>query len=97
ERLPSAVETALFRVVQESLTNVVKHSQASSVSVVVTRKGDAIAAVVEDDGTGFDTDQTGDGIGLLGMRERLALLDGKLDVESAPGSGTTLLAEVPAR
>ena len=97
ERLPSEIETALFRVVQESLTNVVKHSHASSVSIVLTRKGDAIAVVVEDDGTGFDLDKPGDGIGLLGIRERLALLDGKLDVESAPGSGTTLVAQVPWR
>jgi len=97
ERLPSEVETALFRVVQESLTNVVKHSRASNVSIVLTRKGDAVAVVVEDDGEGFDPAATGQGIGLLGMRERLALLDGKLDVESAAGSGTTLVAEVPWR
>ena len=97
ERLPSDVETALFRVVQESLTNVVKHSHANNVSIVLTRKGGAVAVVVEDDGMGFDLGEPGDGIGLLGMRERLALLDGKLDVESAAGSGTTLVAEVPWR
>ena len=96
-RLPSDVETALFRVVQESLTNVVKHSHASNVSIVLTHKGDGVAVVVEDDGAGFDPDATGDGIGLLGMRERLALLDGKLDIESAAGAGTTLVAQVPAR
>lgn len=97
ERLPPEVETALFRVVQESLTNVVKHSHAGNVSIVLTRRGDAVAVVVEDDGTGFDPVRPGEGIGLLGMRERLALLDGRLDVESASGSGTTLVAEVPAR
>lgn len=98
ERLPGEVETALFRVAQESLTNVVKHSHAHTVSVVLTRKGDAVAVVVEDDGTGFDPAAAGgDGIGLLGMRERLALLDGRLEVESAAGAGTTLVAEVPAR
>ncbi|MDE3190350.1 MAG: GAF domain-containing sensor histidine kinase [Acidobacteriota bacterium] len=95
ERLPGEVETALFRVVQESLTNVVKHSHARTVSVVLTRKGNGVAVVVEDDGDGFDPTGTGDGIGLLGMRERLALLDGTLDVESSAGSGTTLVAEVP--
>jgi signal transduction histidine kinase len=95
ERLPSEVETALFRLVQESLTNVVKHSHANTVSIVLTRKGDAVAVVVEDDGTGFDPGETGDGVGLLGMRERLALLDGTLEVESGPESGTTLVAEVP--
>lgn len=97
ERLPAEVETALFRVVQESLTNVVKHSQAGNVSIVLTRRGDAVAIVVEDDGAGFDPAVPGEGIGLLGMRERLALLDGRLEVESAAGSGTTLVAEVPAR
>ncbi|HEY8030338.1 MAG TPA: GAF domain-containing sensor histidine kinase [Gaiellaceae bacterium] len=97
ERLPSEVETALFRVVQESLTNVVKHSHANSVSIVLTRRGDAVAVVVEDDGSGFDPTDSRDGIGLLGMRERLALLDGKLDVESTAGGGTTLVAEVPWR
>jgi signal transduction histidine kinase len=97
DRLQTEVETALFRVVQESLTNVVKHSHASNISIVLTRRGDAVAVVVEDDGTGFDPGETGDGIGLLGMRERLALLDGKLTVESATDTGTTLVAEVPAR
>lgn len=97
ERLPGEVETALFRLVQESLTNVVKHSHATNVSIVLTRKGDAVAVVVEDDGLGFDPGESGDGIGLLGMRERLALLDGRLEVESAAGSGTTLVAEVPTR
>ena len=97
DRLPSEIETALFRVVQESLTNVVKHSHANNVSIVLTRKGDAVAVVVEDDGTGFDVTATSDGIGLLGMRERLALLDGRLDVESAGRGGTTLVAEVPWR
>ena len=97
ERLPAEVETALFRVVQESLTNVVKHSHAENVSIVLTRRGDAVAVVVEDDGAGFDATKPGEGVGLLGMRERLALLDGKLDVESAAGRGTTLVAEVPAR
>ena len=97
DRLPSEVETALFRVVQESLTNVVKHSHANRVSIVLTRRGDGVAVVVEDDGAGFDPADSGDGIGLLGMRERLALLDGTLDVESSAGQGTTLVAEVPWR
>jgi len=95
DRLPSEVETALFRVVQESLTNVVKHSHANRVSIVLTRRGGGVAVVVEDDGAGFDPADSGDGIGLLGMRERLALLDGTLDVESSAGQGTTLVAEVP--
>jgi signal transduction histidine kinase len=94
ERLPTEVETAIYRIVQESLTNVVKHAHAQRVSILVTRKDGALTAVVEDDGRGFDTVDTGDGFGLEGMRERVALLDGRLAVESGE-SGTTLVAEVP--
>jgi signal transduction histidine kinase len=96
KRLPSEVETALYRVVQESLTNVVKHARARSVSVSVVRRNGAVAAVIEDDGAGFQpATAREDGVGLLGMRERLALLDGRLEIESRPGAGTTLVAEVP--
>jgi signal transduction histidine kinase len=96
ERLPSEVETTLYRIVQESLTNVVKHAGARHVSVVVVRRDRMATAIVEDDGEGFDASDTPDGgIGLLGMRERLALLDGRLEIESSPGSGTTVVAEVP--
>jgi two-component system, NarL family, sensor histidine kinase DevS len=96
ERLPGDVETALYRIVQECLTNVVKHSHARRVSILLTRRDHAVAAVVEDDGQGFEPGRVPDeGVGLLGMRERIALLDGRLEVESQPGSGTTLLVEVP--
>ncbi len=96
ERLPSEVETALYRIVQESLTNIVKHSRASSISVLLVRKPGAVAAVIEDDGEGFDPANSRDGgFGLEGMRERVGLLDGRLHVESAPGAGTSLFAEVP--
>ena len=94
-RLPSEVETALYRMVQEALTNVVKHAQARSVSVVLTNARAGVTAVVEDDGRGFDADAARDGMGLDGMRERLALLGGKLKIESRPGAGTALVAEVP--
>jgi signal transduction histidine kinase len=96
ERLPPEVETAIYRIVQESLTNVVKHAHAQRVSILLTRKDGALTAVVEDDGRGFDTTETGDGFGLEGMRERVALLDGRLVVESGE-AGTTLVAEVPLR
>jgi signal transduction histidine kinase len=96
-RLPSEVETALYRVVQESLTNIVKHANARSVSISLARRESTVAAVIEDDGAGFDPRVVrGGGVGLLGMRERLALLDGRLEIESRPGAGTTLVAEVPA-
>jgi signal transduction histidine kinase len=95
-RLPSEVETTLYRVVQESLTNILKHANARNVSVSVARRASGVAAVIEDDGDGFDPRTTReDGVGLLGMRERLALLDGGLQIESRPGAGTTVVAEVP--
>jgi two-component system, NarL family, sensor histidine kinase DevS len=97
ERLPVDVETAIYRIVQESLTNVVKHAQANSVSVVLTRGDGRIKAVIEDDGTGFDPEVGSEGIGLVGMRERIALLDGSLAVESSARSGTTVAVEVPVR
>jgi two-component system, NarL family, sensor histidine kinase DevS len=95
-RLPSDVETALYRVVQESLTNIVKHANARSISLSLVRRESIVAVVIEDDGTGFDQRAVrAEGVGLLGMRERLALLDGRLEVESRPGAGTTVVAEVP--
>src|SRR5207248_4979436 len=96
ERLPAEAESALYRIVQESLTNIVKHSHARNISVVLVLKPGAVAAVIEDDGQGFDpTSVREEGIGIEGMRERLGLLDGRLQIESAPGAGTTLVAEVP--
>jgi signal transduction histidine kinase len=98
ERLPAAAETALYRIVQESLTNVVKHAQARRVSILLTRNDGAVKAVVEDDGRGFDPERIReDGFGLVGMRERLALLGGRLEIESARDAGTTVAAEVPVR
>jgi signal transduction histidine kinase len=95
-RLPSEVETTLYRVVQESLTNIVKHANAHNVSVSLARRGSTVAAVIEDDGAGFDERAVrDDGVGLLGMRERLSFVDGRLEIESRPGSGTTVVAEVP--
>jgi len=95
ERLPSEVETALYRIVQESLTNVVKHAQARHVSIALTKAEGSVKAVVEDDGQGFDPERADGGFGLVGMQERLALLGGRLRVESSPESGTTIAAEVP--
>jgi signal transduction histidine kinase len=96
-RLPPERETALYRVVQEALTNVVKHAGATRVGVVLTRRGDSVAAVVEDDGRGFDPRTPRDGsLGIVGMRERAALVGGSLTVESRPGAGTTVAAQVPS-
>jgi signal transduction histidine kinase len=95
ERLPRETETALYRIVQEALTNVVKHSRATTVSIVIARKEGSVTAVIEDDGVGFRPDSRTGGLGLVGMRERVALVGGRLTIESGRGSGTTLVAEVP--
>jgi two-component system, NarL family, sensor histidine kinase DevS len=96
QRLPSDIETTLYRITQEALTNVVKHAQAERVSIVLTRRDGSVSAVIEDDGIGFGPgERTDNGLGLLGMRERFALVGGRLDVESSPGAGTTLSIEVP--
>ncbi len=96
ERLPSAVETALYRVVQEAMTNVVRHAGATQVDVLAEHRGDRVMVMVEDDGVGFEPDraQRGDHFGLLGMRERAEALGGTLTVESAPGAGATIVVEV---
>jgi signal transduction histidine kinase len=90
------VESALYRLVQESLTNIVKHARARSVSIVLTRRLESVSVIVEDDGVGFEPGRdSGDGIGLLGMRERVGIFGGRVVIESHPGAGTTVVAEVP--
>ena len=95
-RLSAEAETVLYRIVQEALTNVLKHAAARSVTVRLDHSGNGVTLVVQDDGTGFDPDDTRDGgVGLIGMRERVALVGGRLSIESAEGAGTMLTAEVP--
>jgi two-component system, NarL family, sensor histidine kinase DevS len=97
-RLPSEVETALYRIVQEALTNVVKHAGATRVSILLTHRDTSVAAVIEDDGGGFDPTAVGDDVlGLAGMRERVGLVGGRLRIEAVEGTGTTIVAEVPVR
>jgi signal transduction histidine kinase len=96
QRLAPEVETALYRIVQEALTNVAKHAEATHVSIVVTRRESSVSVVIEDDGQGFGAGGgTGDGLGLVGMKERVGLLGGRLALESTEGAGTTVVAEVP--
>ena len=96
DRLPTQVETTLYRIVQEALANVIKHAEAGQVSIVLTQNEHTVSAVIEDDGRGFDPNATGDdALGLVGMRERIVLVGGRLRVESAEGAGTTIAAEVP--
>ena len=94
-RLPPEAETALYRIVQEGLTNVVKHAAAHRVSITLVRKEAAAVVVIEDDGQGFDLEAVRAGaLGFTGMRERVELVGGRLTVEASPGAGTTLVAEV---
>jgi signal transduction histidine kinase len=89
-------ETAIYRIVQEALTNVVKHASARSISIVVATAGGMVRTVIEDDGAGFAPGAVREGaLGLAGMRERAQLLGGRFEVDSSPDSGTTLVAEIP--
>jgi signal transduction histidine kinase len=98
ERLPGEVETALYRIIQEALANIVKHANATRVSILLTHRNRSVAAVIEDDGVGFDqTADRADVLGLVGMRERVGLVGGRLRIESTEGAGTTIAAEVPLR
>lgn len=98
KRLPAAVETALYRVVQEAMTNVVRHARATRVDVLAEHRGDRVMVMIEDDGVGFEPDRAEHGahFGLLGMRERAETLGGTLTMESAPGAGATIVVEVPS-
>lgn len=99
DRLPSAVETAVFRIAQEAVANVVKHSGAKSASVVVARRGGAVSIAVTDDGSGFlvGKDATAGHLGLTGMSERAVLLGGQFYLDSAPGRGTRIRADIPIK
>ncbi len=100
-RLPPQHETAVFRVVQEAISNIDRHARAESVLIQASTRDHHLVVEVEDDGAGFDErafvtpDRAGRGWGLLGMRERVEMLGGRLDIHSAPGKGTHLLVEVP--
>lgn len=93
---PVGASTNMYRIVQEALTNVAKHSHAAKASVVIKRRGNKISLIVEDNGRGIDlATQKRTGLGLKGMRERADLLGGHVEIESAPGKGTTIYVTVP--
>jgi two-component system, NarL family, sensor histidine kinase UhpB len=99
DRLPTEAETTLYRIAQEALTNVAKHSRAGTVEVILERRSDHVLLIVEDDGVGFSPgvhDAEMQGFGLLGMQERAALVGAKLQIESAAGKGTTILVRMAA-
>ncbi|MDQ4126489.1 MAG: PAS domain S-box protein [Actinomycetota bacterium] len=99
-RLPAAIETALYRVAQEALTNARKHAGTNRARVEVAPRGRTIRLEIKDEGRGFDPSSPtasgpGERVGLAGMRERMALLGGELEIQSRPGAGTRLIARVP--
>ena len=96
-RLPDDIELATFRLVQEALTNIVRHAHASSVLVLVRQRAEVLSAVIRDDGAGFDPVEAvrRGRLGLLGMRERAEMFGGGVTIESAPGRGTTIGVEIP--
>jgi len=97
-RLSPLVQTTMYRILQEALTNVARHARARSVDVELTYEGGALELAVRDDGVGFDAGETvhkASGLGLHGMRERVALLGGAVEIESSPGHGTVVRARIP--
>jgi signal transduction histidine kinase len=95
-RLPAKLETVVFRITQEALTNVVKHAEAKTVHIIFTRRERSLFLRIEDDGRGFSPAQVaGGGLGLVGMRERIASVNGALDIESKRGAGTRITVEIP--
>jgi signal transduction histidine kinase len=97
DRLVPATELAVYRLVQEAVTNVVRHAGASRVEIAVRESDAEVTVEVRDDGEGFDADADAPGFGLIGMRERIALVGGRVAVQSVPGDGTTVRAVLPAR
>ena len=91
------LETALYRITQEAMTNALKHAGAESLSVEITEADGHVDIRVRDEGRGYDPSEHTGGFGLLGMRERVELLGGRLTVDTAPGAGTTVLARLPVR
>jgi signal transduction histidine kinase len=91
------LETALYRITQEAMTNALKHSGAESLTVEISEAAGDVDLRVRDDGRGYDPSEHTGGFGLLGMRERVELLGGRVAIDSAPGSGTTVMARLPVR
>jgi signal transduction histidine kinase len=93
--LPAGTAPAVYRIVQEALTNIVKHANASRIEVSAEELGDEVRILVRDDGDGFDPAAKAGGRGLTGMRERIELFGGEIEVSSKPGEGTAISARVP--
>jgi signal transduction histidine kinase len=96
-RLDSDMESTLYRLVQEGLTNAIRHADAETIHVTVSEGARHLHVEIRDDGRGIDPDAAGTGFGLVGMRERVALVGGTLEIRSAPGQGTSVSTRVPRR
>lgn len=96
KRLPSDMEVALFRLVQEAVQNALKHASADKIQVKLSIAKEMITAVIKDDGKGFDTSNSKEGsFGIVGMKERVELLEGEISIDSSPQSGTLVFIQVP--
>jgi signal transduction histidine kinase len=95
DSLTDGQRTCIYRVVQEALTNCARHAKASNVLVSVSTEEGNIDVVIHDDGVGFNATNTGGGLGLLGMTERVQALDGYLNISSQPNAGTTIRVQIP--
>jgi signal transduction histidine kinase len=102
KRLPPGLETVLFRAAQEALTNIARHAHASEVNIGLSRDAGAVRLIVTDNGVGFDVNappkyERGSGLGLVGLRERVALVGGMCSVESEPDRGTRVIIDLPVK
>lgn len=99
--LTGEIETVLYRILQEALTNVAKHAAAKNVEILLERHADHVSLIIEDDGKGFDGEQAfgadRKGLGLIGMRERATLVGGAAEIESCQGNGATVVVRIPVR
>lgn len=96
DELTDAQRTCIYRVVQEALTNCARHANARNVLVAVHANGDLVNVIVQDDGTGFNSARKAQGgLGLVGMKERVEAIDGRLSIVSQPNRGTTVRVEIP--
>jgi signal transduction histidine kinase len=93
--LGERINITLYRIVQESLTNIAKHADATQVTLKLARQQQTLTLSIEDNGCGMDTENPGRGLGLIGMRERVEALSGALSVQSAPGKGVTIRVSIP--
>jgi two-component system NarL family sensor kinase len=100
ERLDKKLELTLYRITQEALGNIIKHSKAKVFTIQLINKNDSTRLLISDDGVGFDTakikkDTIYSGFGLLNMQERLNTYNGKLKIDTSPGNGTVIITEIP--